>query len=50
MKNQITSDVHAPAEFRVNGTLRNVDAWYEAFAVTDGQKMFVAPDARAKIW
>ncbi len=50
MKNQVTSDVHSPAEFRVNGTLRNVDAWYEAFAVTEGQKMFVAPEARAKIW
>jgi predicted metalloendopeptidase len=50
MKNQVTSDVHSPAEFRVNGTLRNVDAWYAAFNVADGQKMFVAPDARARIW
>jgi putative endopeptidase len=50
MKNQVTSDVHSPAEFRVNGTLRNVDAWYEAFAVTEGQKMFIAPENRAKIW
>jgi putative endopeptidase len=50
LKNQITSDVHSPAEFRVNGALRNVDAWYAAFAVTEGQKMFVAPDARARIW
>ncbi|KAF0182604.1 MAG: M13 family metallopeptidase [Hyphomonadaceae bacterium] len=50
LKQQITSDVHSPAEFRVNGTLRNVDAWYAAFNVVEGQKMFVAPDARAKIW
>jgi putative endopeptidase len=50
LKNQITSDVHSPPEFRVNGTLRNVDAWYEAFAVAEGQKMFVAPEARARIW
>ena len=50
MKAQVTSDVHSPAEFRVNGTLRNVDAWYEAFAVAEGQKMFVAPASRAKIW
>jgi putative endopeptidase len=50
LKQQITSDVHSPAEFRVNGTLRNVDPWYAAFNVTEGQKMFVAPDARAKIW
>lgn len=50
LKQQIASDVHSPAEFRVNGTLRNVDAWYAAFNVTAGQKMFVAPEARAKIW
>jgi putative endopeptidase len=50
LKQQIASDVHSPAEFRVNGTLRNVDAWYTAFNVAEGQKMFIAPDARAKIW
>ena len=50
MQNQVTSDVHSPAEYRVNGTLRNVDAWYAAFNVTAGQKMFVAPEARARIW
>ena len=50
MKNQVTSDVHSPAEFRVNGTLRNVDGWYQAFNVTEGQKMFVAPDKRSRIW
>lgn len=50
LKNQITSDVHSPAEFRVNGTLRNVDAWYQAFGVSEGQKMFIAPENRAKIW
>ncbi len=50
LKSQITSDVHSPSEFRVNGAVRNVDAWYDAFAVTEGQKMFVAPENRARIW
>jgi predicted metalloendopeptidase len=40
---------HAPEIFRV-ATLRNMDAWYEAFDVEPGQRLYLAPDARVRIW
>ncbi|MEO7100658.1 MAG: M13-type metalloendopeptidase [Luteolibacter sp.] len=47
---QIHSDPHAPAEARVNGVVRNIDAWYEAFDVKPGDKLYVKPEDRVKIW
>ena len=47
---QIHSDPHAPAEARVNGVVRNIDAWYEAFNVKPGDKLYVAPEERVRIW
>lgn len=47
---QIHSDPHAPAEARVNGVVRNMDAWYEAFNVKPGDKLYVKPEDRVKIW
>jgi len=49
LKNQITSDPHSPAKFRVIGPLRNVDAWYNTFDVTGG-KYYLKPEDRARIW
>jgi predicted metalloendopeptidase len=45
----ILSDGHAPDEFRAD-TVRNLDAWYEAFAVAPGQKLFLAPAERVRVW
>ena len=45
----IATDVHAPAQFRAQ-TVRNIDAWYAAFDVTSGEKLYLAPDQRVKIW
>lgn len=42
-------DNHAPNSLRVNGTVREMDEFYEAFGITDG-KLFVAPSQRIKIW
>jgi len=50
LKNQVASDPHSPAEFRVNGIVRNMDAWYSAFDVTPDEKLYLAPEDRAKIW
>ncbi|MDB5472304.1 MAG: peptidase [Caulobacter sp.] len=50
LRQQIASDPHSPAYFRVIGTLRNVDAWYAAFNVQPGDKMYVAPEKRVRIW
>ena len=47
---QVVSDPHSPAYYRVNGTIRNVDAWYDAFGVQPADKLYVAPADRVKIW
>ena len=47
---QVKSDPHSPAEFRVNGTLRNQPGFYEAFSVKQGDKMYLAPKDRVLIW
>jgi predicted metalloendopeptidase len=46
---QVATDGHAPDEFRV-ATVRNLDPWYAAFNVTAGQKMFLPPDKRVRVW
>ncbi len=48
-RQQVTTDPHSPGEFRVIGPLRNVDAWYNAFGVTDG-KYYLKPEERVRIW
>lgn len=50
MRNQVQTGPHSPPEFRVNGTVQNVDAWYRAFNVRRGDKLFVPPAARVRIW
>ena len=47
---RLKSDPHSPAAFRVNGIVRNVDAWYEAFDVQPTDKLYLAPEARVSIW
>ncbi|HZU64169.1 MAG TPA: M13 family metallopeptidase [Novosphingobium sp.] len=50
LRNQVATDPHSPARFRVLGPLRNVDAWYQAFHVQPGDKMYLPPEKRARIW
>jgi putative endopeptidase len=50
LRNQVLSDPHSPAMYRVNGVVRNVDAWYAAFGIKEGDALFLAPDKRVKIW
>ena len=47
---QINSDQHAPEEFRVNGVVRNIDAWYEAFDVGPDDALWLPPEERVRIW
>jgi predicted metalloendopeptidase len=49
MRQQIVTDGHALDEFRA-ATVRNVDAWYEAFTVQPGQKRYLAPADRVRVW
>ena len=50
LKNRLLTDPHSPAEYRVNGTVRNVPAFYAAFGVKEGDKMYLPPEKRVKIW
>jgi putative endopeptidase len=50
VRRQVVSDPHSPRQFRVNGPVRNIDAWYTLFGVKPQDKLYVAPDARARIW
>ncbi len=47
---QLTDDPHPPAKYRINGALRNLDAWYEAFDVRPGDLLYVAPEQRVRLW
>lgn len=46
----LVRDPHSPADLRVNGVVTNVDAWYDAFSVTESDALYQAPDKRVKIW
>ncbi len=47
---QLKTDPHSPAEARVNAALPQIDAWYTAFGVKKGDKLFVPKNKRAHIW
>ena len=49
-KRRLTVDPHSPPKFRANGAAVNVEAFYEAFDVTEGDGMYLAPQDRVKIW
>ena len=49
LRRQITTDHHAPGEYR-SDTVRNVEAWYKAYAVTPGDKLYLKPEDRVGIW
>ena len=50
LRQQVLSNVHAPSKTRANGPLGNVAEFYKAFGVQSGDKLFIPPDQRVKIW
>ncbi|WP_158825909.1 M13 family metallopeptidase [Mucilaginibacter lacusdianchii] len=50
LMNQVLTNEHAPGFLRVNGPFANVPEFYEAFHIKPGDKMYLAPDKRARIW
>ena len=49
LRNLIATDAHAPGRYRAE-TVRNIDAWYAAFGVRPGQRLYLEPEARVRIW
>ncbi|MBP6286211.1 MAG: M13 family metallopeptidase [Ferruginibacter sp.] len=47
---RILTDTHSPGEHRANGPLTNMEAFYKAFDLKEGDKMYKAPEKRTKIW
>jgi endothelin-converting enzyme/putative endopeptidase len=49
LRAQIASDNHAPDRYRI-ATVRNLDAWYEAFDVKPGDALYLEPAERVRVW
>jgi putative endopeptidase len=47
---RLAVDPHSPPEFRCNGVIRNVDAFYDAFGVAEGDALYLEPTSRVRIW
>lgn len=47
---RLKADPHSPEMFRVNGVVRNIDAWYRAFGVEPQHQLFLPPESRVAIW
>ena len=50
LRNQVLTDPHSPSQYRCNGTVRNMEPWYAAFNVQQGQALYLAPADRVLIW
>jgi len=50
LRSQVTSNPHSPSKYRVDGVVRNIDAWYPAFNVQPGEKLYLPPEERVRIW
>jgi putative endopeptidase len=50
IRRQVVTDPHSPRQYRVNGPSRNIDAWYGAFDVKPGEKLYLKPEDRVRIW
>ena len=49
-RRQMLTDPHSPPNYRVNGIVRNFDAWYAAFGVTPDNALYLPPEQRIRIW
>lgn len=46
----VSQNYHAPAEYRVNGVVRNMDTWYKAFQINPEDKLYLSPEKRVRLW
>ena len=50
MINQVRLGPHSPPQYRINGVVRNLDEWYRAFDVKEGDALYLKPEERVRIW
>ena len=50
LRQQLATDPHSPERLRTFAPLRNIDAWYDAFGVKPGDKLYIAPEDRVRLW
>ena len=50
LRQQLVNGTHSPGHIRAFAPLRNIDAWYEAFGVTESDPLWIAPEERVRIW
>ena len=50
LRHRTTSDVHSQGRWRVNGALPHIDAWYDAFGIKEGDKLFIPKERRLQLW
>ncbi len=50
LRQQLVNGTHSPGHIRAFAPLRNIDAWYEAFGVKEGDPLWIAPEDRVRIW
>jgi putative endopeptidase len=50
LRQQVLTNVHSPEMYRANGPVRNIPEFHAAFGVKQGDKMYLAPEKRVKIW
>ncbi len=50
LRKRLVQDPHSPSQYRANGIVSNMDAFYEAFGIKPGDAMYIAPESRVRIW
>jgi endothelin-converting enzyme/putative endopeptidase len=50
LRQRLETDPHSPPYYRINGVVRNLDAWYDAFGVSPEDDLYLAPEDRVRIW
>ncbi|MCK9488568.1 MAG: peptidase M13 [Xanthomonadales bacterium] len=50
LRQQLVTRPHSPGQIRAFAPMRNIDAWYEAFEITEDDALWIAPDERVRIW
>lgn len=50
LRAQLATGPHSPGMYRVNGVVRNLDAWYDAFGITEEHELYLPPEQRVRIW